>query len=901
MKFNIKDIWLPMAVVAIASIQALASTESRLSPVREIEKTKEALAAPDTVIYNNSKIFSKFRTSGELTDSTLFQEADSTLSDSTEVFLTARDTIHAPDSLRETDPFRYKYYVALIDSLTHKQVRDSLRNEGDSLIWPKIDSIYYADSAFRAIEKFNRWYNSLSKSERKNYDFTQKMKIKQARMDSILNVKDSLKAIRDSITEYTPRVLETFTFPDSMHYKRIITWNRDDKFSNVTLQKFDTTYNFHYNDYPIYKNDVGATYLGVIGSASQTYDWFKRTSEEGVYFYDPYQVYTYTPSTLPMYNTKTPYTELAYWGTIFSNDERQENNLHILTTQNFWPHLNFTLEYDRFGSNGMLLREKVDNRTLVASMNWTGKRYLAHFGYIYNKMGKNENGGIVDNFWIRDTIVGSREIDVRLQEATTLIKKNTVFLDQTYRIPFTFLKNLGEMKEKRQDKKYRDSVIALGDTAAIAKMEEMLAERASERASRREARDSIDTDVTTAFIGHSSEYTAYRKIYTDKIGLNDNVGRSFYENFYINPTTTMDSIRVMKFENKVFLKLQPWSSEGIVSSLNVGIGDRLLSYYMFQPLGYIKDKSNTVWNSAYIYGGTGGQISKYFKWDAEGWYTFLGPEINDVGLKANAKVSIFPFRKDKNSPIVFDASFETSLDEPEYFQQHYYSNHYAWDNDFGKISTTRIEAGMSIPRWNLNVRGGYAILANTVYYDSLSVIRQHSPAMSVAKLAITKNFNVLHNHLHFDNTVLGQWSSNQEVMPLPAVAANLRWYFQMDVVKSVMQMQLGANATWNTKWKMPGYNPALGTFYNQNKEEYGMSPYIDIFMNVQWKRACVFLKIININKGWPIDKKDYFSADGYIKPQTAFKIGIWWPFYMQSSKNSTINAGGGSGGNRKSR
>ena len=108
------------------------------------------------------------------------------------------------------------------------------------------------------------------------------------------------------------------------------------------------------------RQDVNVSYLGIVGSAVQTYDFMKRKSVEGVSFYEPYECYSYSPYTIPLYNTKTPYTELAYWGTLFANEERAENDLHIMTTQNFFPAWNMTLEYDRVGANGMLENETVD-------------------------------------------------------------------------------------------------------------------------------------------------------------------------------------------------------------------------------------------------------------------------------------------------------------------------------------------------------------------------------------------------------------------------------------------------------------------------------------------------------------------------------------------------------------
>ena len=53
---------------------------------------------------------------------------------------------------------------------------------------------------------------------------------------------------------------------------------------------------------------------------------------------------------------------------------------------------------------------------------------------------------------------------------------------------------------------------------------------------------------------------------------------------------------------------------------------------------------------------------------------------------------------------------------------------------------------------------------------------------------------------------------------------------------------------------------------------------------------------------------DYFSAHGYIMPQRAVKVGIYWPFYIQTKKNESVSGragsglggGGGTGGGRSS-
>jgi hypothetical protein len=411
--------------------------------------------------------------------------------------------------------------------------------------------------------------------------------------------------------------------------------------------------------------------------------------------------------------------------------------------------------------------------------------------------------------------------------------------------------------------------------------------------------DILDRDVTTAFIGHSSEYSVYTKVYKDEIDTDDSVGRAVYDNrFLLNPTVSKDSLRVMKFENKVFLKLQPWAQDAIVSTVNVGVGDRLMNYYMFTPQSYIYKNGNTSWNSAYIYGGAGGMF-KGFDWNATGYYTFAGDEVNDFGIDAEASLKFFPFRKSRKSPVTFAVNFHTSLDEPEFYENHYFSNHYSWENNFDKKSVTKIEASLDIPYWKARVTGGYALLKNNVYYDTLGFVRQNTSPMSVAKIGIRKDFRL--GFLHLENEGLFQVSSDEDVMPLPALALNLRWYGQFTIVRKVMELQFGVNATYTTKWHAPSYSPAIGQFINQNTVKYGGDPYFDVFLNVQWKRMCMFVKVVNVGMGWPNDHADYFSAKGYIRPQRSLKFGFFWPFYTQPHKNSQVKASGSLGGSSSSR
>ena len=915
MRKIVSRIWVPALLVMVAALQSFGIDAGRAVGLRRLADSLILTRQTDSSFLteqssdSTAPILPDTLAADSLLTDSLYKDTtaiDSVKADT--LILAARDTIKVPDSLKETDPFFYKYYIAVKDSTTRREVRDSLIMAGDTLELMKLDSLYIKDSTEVAQAKHAAWYASLSRRERKKYDAEQALPGLIAAANRKMAIKDSIKNRKDSIIQATPRILETFAFPDSLHYKRIITWTHDRDFHEIKGlrdQSTDSSFNYNFHDYNFYRDDLNASWLGVIGSPVQLYDYFKRQDTNNEIYYAPYQIYSYTPETLPQFNTKTPYTELCYWGTLFANTEKEESNIKILTTQNITPELNLTLQYTRNGSRGMLRNEDTDNRTAVIGTNYTGKRYLMHAGFIYNRIQRGENGGVVDEMWIRDTLVDAREIEVHLNNARTSMKKNTVFLDQTYRIPFNFLDKdvRARKKEEKLQKAKRDSIMEAGDSAAIAafmiedEQWRMNMEKIAAQA------DSLKTDITTAFIGHSSEYTVVRKSYDDNITSSDANARDFFnDRFYLNPTTSHDSLRVMRLENKVFIRLQPWKSDGIISKLDVGLGDKVLNYYSFRPESYVQGGSNEIFNSMYLYAGAQGQYDKYLQWNAKGQYTFLGHEINDFGIEANVSFSAYPFRRDRKSPLTLNAHFETTLKEPDYYQQHMLTNHYRWDNDFSKISTTKLEASVSVPRWKLYGSFNYGLLSNNIYYNTEGIASQNTSAMSVISANLHKDFQLWKFHL--ENRATLQFSSNQDVMPLPLLALNLRWYFQFDVVKNVMKMQIGANGLFTTKWHAPAFNPVVGVFHNQTEREYGNCPYIDAFVNIQWKRVSLFVKAINVNMGWPCKQTDYFTAAGYIAPQRAIKFGIKWPFWVLSkpykSSSTGVSGGGAAGGGRSS-
>jgi len=864
-------LWFPAAVVSCAIASIVATSE----PV----ESSYVVCSPvqDTVKYplGAYKLHRRGNFAAETLPDSVLRSLGITIDFSeydTVPRLTARDTIVVPDSLKETDPFRYRFYVALIDSLTHRIVSDSLKASYFSLMQAQdtlqarldsadrymLDSLYYRDSTIRAREAFLAWYNGLSPDERYKYDYEQKVKRKMAIADSVKAIKEKKQAERDSIRESTPRVLDAYALDDSLQYTRIITWKVDQDFHDVKARIPDTTYNHFFYDYAFRREDVNSTWLGVAGSAVQPYNYFRRRSGNSPEFYSFYEPWSMGARDFSMYNTKTPYTELAYWGTLLADEAKESDNLHIFTTQNILPEWNFSLLYERWGGGGMLNNETVKNKTTAIGTNYLGKRYMMHAGFVSNTISSGENGGLVDVLEVRDTTIDAREMKVTLNKAESQIKKRTLFLDQQYRIPFTFIN------------KWR----ARRDSTFVP--------------------DTTTEDITTAFIGHSTEWSRYGRLYTDAISTSDVVGRALYDDvFNYNPTDSHDSLGVSIVDNKLFIRLQPWSAGAAVSKLDVGIGDKVETWIDSTASG-----NRFRGNSVYAYAGANGRLLRNMTWNARGQMYFAGYHAGDFNVQANADYRFYPFRKARKSPVSLGMYFRTSLSDPDYYQKKMYSNHYIWDNDFSKVSTTKIGGRIDIPYWRLSAELGYGLLANNIYYDTLGVVRQNTKAMSVLSASLRKDL-VIGNILHLDNQLLFQLSSDEDVLPLPTLSLNAKYFIQFivqrnDAGEKVLEMQIGANMFYNTPWYSPAWNPALGVFHNQNEWKYNNGPMIDFFVNAQWKRACIFLKIENISQTL-FDKADYFTAHRYINTQREYKLGLFWPFYTQPGRASSQHSHGGQG------
>ena len=635
--------------------------------------------------------------------------------------------------------------------------------------------------------------------------------------------------------------LESYFFNDSIRALNNFKWHVSRDFNRVEIGPLDTTLTDYRIDYPFYREDVGDIAQGALGQTSLPLNYFRRPQFFDFSFASPYYAYTYNMENVPFYNTKKPMIRMNY---AESGQKRfREENFGIMHAQNISPTTGFNIDYKARGTRGQYVWSRTKNHNLAVAVSHTGRRYSVHAGYYNNHIEQQENGGVVGEWAIADTTFEMPSgVPMRLAdaEAKNLYRNNAFFVTQSYGIPLQRL---------------TESDFSMANLSAV-------------------------------YIGHSFEYSSWSKVYTDRNEpyTNERDHRDengdfvsaeghYYGNWFINPAETRDSIYERNISNRFFVQAQPWDRNGIVGTLDAGIGIDMHTYSQFELKDYLTGKYTKVNKTSYFfYGSVSGKIKKYVDWDGNLRFYPSGYRGGDLSIGAHLALKGYL----RGHPLILEGRFSMDRRSPTYWQENLFSNHYIWNTPLSKENETRFEVKFSVPDFAFEAGAWQGVVSDKIYYASDSNVAQHSGNVSLTSVYARKDFRL--GGLHLDNRVLLQWSTNQEVAPVPLLSAFLSYYYEFWVVRNVLRLQIGLDGRYNTRYYAPGYNPALSAFYNQREVEVGNYPYVDAFVMGKWKRMRIFLKYQHVNKGL-FGNGEYFSAARYPLNPGMFKIGISWGFY----------------------
>ena len=628
--------------------------------------------------------------------------------------------------------------------------------------------------------------------------------------------------------------LESYFFDDSTRSRQSFAWRVNLERNDVAIIEVDTALNGFQNDYPFLQNNVGSAMLGNMGGASVPLDFFLRPQYSDFMFAQAFDAYLMTPERARFFNVKKPFTHLSYF--FGGHKKRLEESLWATHAQQISPSTGMNIDYKSRGTRGTYTNQGARDKNLSLGFSHTGKKYSIHAGYIYNMASLKENGGILRDGDITDTVFDMPEvIDVYLTDAKNEYKNNVFYLTQSYGMPL---------------RRLSDEDFSIAERSSV-------------------------------FIGHSFLYSRFWRKYTDtKSGMakGEDV-KPYYEHWYINPTASRDSTFESLLSNKVFVQLQPWDRNGVVGVINAGIGYDVHHYYQFAMQDYLFKNKGHNENSTYIYGSVEGKVRKYFSWRADAQYHPFGYRSQDMNIGGDISLSIFP----KGHPVTLSGSIRLDRRTPGYWMDNYFSNHFAWSNSFEKETETRFSVTFSAPHIGVELGADQSITTNKIYFGADTLPAQHNGSVSVTGLYAKKDFRI--GGLHLNHRVLLQFSSAQEVVPVPLASVYLSYFYEFNVVKGVLRLQIGLDGRYNTKYAGFGYNPAIGQFYNRREYdedgkllEVGGYPFIDLFAAAKWKRMRIFVKMQHLNDDL-IGGRNYFSVAHYPLTKRFLKVGFSWSFY----------------------
>jgi len=605
-------------------------------------------------------------------------------------------------------------------------------------------------------------------------------------------------------------------------------------------------------------------YLGNLGSPRMSRIFFDRKEESQFFFTDLYDQSVLRPEDVTFTNTLSPFTNLTYYKSFNSRNSEERFKSYFAINAN--KKLGFGFYIDYIYGRGMYNNQSTAlfNGGLFAS--YRGDKYDLHFIFNNDNLKMRENGGITDDRYITDPL---EMAEGKKQYASTDIPTvlNKIWNHNTsYHGFLTHRYNLGFYKNK-VDSLANDSIKALPDSIDIEK----------------------EFVPVTSFI-HTLELDLNGRKY---ITQDDAQNRQYFEHTYFG-NDSIDQNRRTSVRNTFGISLREgfnkWAKAGLTAFLTHEYRDFTLPDTTDVPdqriIKHYKE------NVVYVGGELIKEQGKLLHYKVLGEFAVTGEDAGQFRVEGNGDLNLKLF----GDSVRLDVNAYVKNLNPIFYYRNFHSKHYWWDNsDLSKIMRTRIEGKLTSKRLGTTLRAGveniknYTYLANTsvpitnsageiTSFKNNAAVRQHSGNIQVftAMLQQKLQFGIF----HLDGEIAYQKSSEQSILPLPELSAYGNLYLQTALVKNVLQVSLGADVRYFTKYNAPDYSPVIGQFYLQNPENQvaiGGHPMINVYANLHWKRTRIFLMMYNVNQN--SGNSRYFLAPHYPISPRILKLGISWNFF----------------------
>jgi len=608
-------------------------------------------------------------------------------------------------------------------------------------------------------------------------------------------------------------------------------WTLTFPLGNHVESTIDTlTYNFQRRSIPTMVTDAYAT-TGNFGTEGIDLIYYNRPRRATFFFQDALNQWIPTFDKQKFYNVYVPTTIMSYvWG---GNKLNHQDRLKTDFAGNVNRRIGIGGNLDYIYSKGAYESQAVKNFSFGLSTYYLGDRYeLQAFYNHFNSLNK-ENGGITDDLYITDPAqlqggvskIEPKSIPTRLNAAHTKLNGDELFMTHAFKVGFW-------RSEQVNDTLTREIYVPM-----------------------------------TRFIYSFDLQHRHHNF----LNSNSSQAAEFWKNTYIDPSASREETYLTQMTNSFGIELiegfRKWAKFGLSAYVSYQTQKYRMPIDFRQPeltdadlekLTPLPDNFHVPAACTRNFLWLGGRMQKdhgkILKYAASAKFGMIGDVVGDMELdgKITTRFKLFG----DSVKIAAEASFH-NLAQP-YLLQNYISNHFAWNNDFGKTRTYKIGGELHIPWTQTTITAGIQNMQNMVFFNSESLPQQHGGNIQVFSARLNQLFKL--GILNWNNTIYYQKSSNESVLPLPQLAIYSNLFMQFTAFK-VLKLQIGLDCDYYTKYNGLDYQPATMSFHVQgdNPVKVGNYPFCNLYFTARLYKTRFYILWSHVNQGM-------FSKESFILP-----------------------------------
>lgn len=561
-----------------------------------------------------------------------------------------------------------------------------------------------------------------------------------------------------------------------------------------------------------------------------------------------FAAYIQNESNIVSYQSVLPYSELRYVMT--AGDKEQ--HLNVKFGRQFSHNLFVSFAFNTDYSPGLFKNNKSINNYFWVNAHYLtdNKRYGAMAYWYRNKLEMGENGGIVnDEDYSSHTESDNSVINVNLNSATNFVISSGAGIEQFFNL----------LPQKKQVKATTpptvDSITAdtllLRDSLPIVPQAQTKTRK-----------------FTLGRLCHSFSYLNNKLYYNEA-----SPGVAFYQPFdtLFNITKSTDSTTVRAIRNTL-----KWNSLGyqkynddIPFYLYAGVTH---GFYKVKHFDYLEGETLLArnYNQLSVNGGIIINLFKSTRITGQGELVTLGYQIGDFDIKGQWKQFLGTSAKNYGQ-ATFDV--ELKRQSANWFEEHYASNHFRWDNDFNAATYLTLNLKYCYKQYCIGVK--QTSISNLIYFGTDARPAQFSGLFSIREAYLS--FYQSLGRFELEGFASLQKSSNEEVVHLPLLLGQLKFGYSQPIFHKAATLHPSLTVRYFTKYYADAYMPATRTFYLQNEVQIGNFPFIDLAIALQVKKANIYVAYSNMFL--LTGNYNSFIAPHYPMRDSRIFIGVNWRLF----------------------